>query len=144
MKKYAMLFMAVFAAAIFFTSCEEEENQTINDPYQRIEGKWNMEKYVQRGDPMMELDGSYWNLMYNDTTEAPYMGVDSLTTWGSSGTFEYEFSADEDTLVVIDQNQNGGYYHGNWLIQEFTDKALLLTREYDEIQYGDTLQFSRN
>ena len=145
MKKYAMFIMAVFAAAIFFASCEEEENQTINDPYQRIEGKWDLEKYVQRGDPMIELDGSIWKFKLNDSTEAPFTGIDSLTSYyESSGMFEYAFSENEDTLKVFDQNQNGGYHNGNWLIQEFKDKALLLTREYDDTEYGDTLQFSRN
>jgi hypothetical protein len=143
MKKNLMLLLALFVMAFFYTSCEEEEDQKVNDPYMRIEGKWNMEKYAQRGDPMIELEGSFWEFFYNDTTEAPYQGVDSLTSYyGSSGTFEYQIAETEDTLYVTDSNQAGGYFHGKWVITQFDENALELIREYDD-EWGDTLRFSR-
>jgi len=142
MKKNVWLLLAFFVLAIFYTSCEEEENQKINDPYLRIEGKWNMDAYTQRGDPMLQLDGSFWKFTYNDTTEAPHQGIDSLVPYGSSGSFDYEFSKGEDTLFVTDTLQYGGYFNGDWVIMKFEDKALKLVREYDD-QWGDTLKFSR-
>jgi len=143
MKKNLMLLLALFVMAFVYTSCEEEENQKVNDPYMRIEGKWNLEKYSQRGDPMIELEGSYWEFFYNDSSDAPYQGIDSLTSYyGSSGTFEYRIAEAEDTLHVIDSNQAGGYFHGQWLIQKFDENALELTRSYDD-EWGDTLNFSR-
>lgn len=143
MKKNLMLLLALFVMAFFYTSCEEEEDQKVNDPYMRIEGKWNMEKYSQRGDPMIELEGSFWKFFYNDSTEAPYPGIDSLTSYyGSSGTFEYRISEAEDTLYVTDSSQYGGYFHGKWIITQFEENALELIREYED-EWGDTLRFNR-
>ena len=143
MKKNMMLLLALFVMAFVYTSCEEEENQKVNDPYMRIEGKWNLEKYSQRGDPMIELEGSYWEFFYNDSSEAPYQGIDSLTSYyGSSGTFEYQITEAEDTLHVIDSNQAGGYFNGQWVILKFDENALELIRKYDD-EWGDTLNFSR-
>jgi len=141
MKNKVLLALAIFGAALFFTNCEEEEDNEINDPYQRIEGKWNMNQFSMRGDPM-PVEGSYWEFMYTDSQNPPYQGIDSLALYESAGTFEYEFSQDEDTLFITDTLQYGGYFNGKWVIQTFEESSLEMVREYDD-EWGDTLKFSR-
>ncbi|MBS3807651.1 MAG: hypothetical protein KGY60_09125 [Bacteroidales bacterium] len=141
MKNKVLLALAIFGAALFFTACEEEENNKINDPYQRIEGKWNMDQFSMRGDPM-PVEGSYWEFMYTDSENPPYQGIDSLSLYESAGTFEYEFSEGEDTLFVTDTLQYGGYFDGKWVIQNFEESSLEMVREYDD-EWADTLKFSR-
>jgi hypothetical protein len=143
MKNKILLMPAILIMALFIGACEEDDNGAeINDPYQRIEGKWNMDAYSMRGDPM-PVDGSYWKFNYSDSEEPPYHGVDSLNIYESAGLFDYEFSEDEDTLFITDTMQAGGWYDGKWLMMEFEEESLELVREYEDIQYADTLKFSR-
>ena len=57
----------------------------------------------------------------------------------TSGTFHYRFSENLDTLIMQDSMETGGYFHGDWIILEFEEDTLAISRRYPDTKWADTI-----
>ncbi|MBS3772059.1 MAG: hypothetical protein KGY69_17535 [Bacteroidales bacterium] len=143
MKKLAFILTAAFMLGFLMVSCEDDDQVEKKGPYELIQGKWDMQIYTMRGDPM-PTDSSYWEFLYSESENPPYEGSDYLEYFGdTSGTFHYRFSENEDTIIMQDSMQIGGYFHGDWIILKFEEDTLAVTRKYPDTEWADTIEFKR-
>ena len=146
MKKLAFILTAVIIFVSILVSYENDDQVEKKSPYEQIEGKWDIQSYKQSGDPIMDLDGSYWNFKYSDSEEPPYVATDSVTFYGAEmkGEFTYEFSENEDSLFIRDSTQTMEYFHGDWAILNFEEDTLALSRtRYPDRAWADTVELNR-
>ncbi len=143
MKKFVLILAAAFIFGGFLISCEDDDQVEKKSPYELIKGQWFMKTYKMRGDPM-PCDSSFWEFSYSESEEPPYEGIDYFSLYGdTTGTFEYEISENTDTLFVQDTMQIGGYFDGNWIILNFEEDTMAISRRYPETEWADTIEFNR-
>ena len=146
MKKYAFFLVAVFLVGFIMVACEDDDQVKKKSPYEQIEGKWYIQSYKMSGDPITELDGSYWKFEYSESEEPPYAAFDSVTFYDMEmkGEFTYKFSENRDSLFIRDSTQTMEFFHGDWAILNFEEDTLALSRvRYPDRSWGDTIQLNR-
>ena len=126
MKRLSTILLSLIVIMALLNACEEEEEEMITNPYQRIEGKWTITEFnVLASD--IPTAGSYLEFSYCES--APCSGIDYNGTDQTSGEFTFEFSEDEKSLIIYDDSGDGGSYGGTWEIIEFSNNKLRVTAE---------------
>ena len=146
MKKIVFLLAALLLVGFLTVSCEDDDQVEKKSPYEQIQGKWDIQSYKINGDPITDLEGSYWSFQYSDSEEPPYLVRDSVTFYGAEmkGEFTYEFSENEDSLFIRDSTQTMEYFHGNWAVLNFKEDTFALSRNRDpETSWADTVELNR-
>jgi hypothetical protein len=109
-----------------FTACSDEEVDPSVTEYERIEGTWIIESQSLLG---ADVPGDGSSLTFNFCgVDTACDGIDYLASDETSGTFSFSFNADKSKIIFEDNDaEAGGYYDGEWTIDEFTSTSLTIS-----------------
>ena len=117
-------FMLVIAVMVAVTSCGGDEDATPQDPAKLIVGTWTVQSGLFLGIsvPDGESTLTFDTCGADNCTGADYEGFDE-----TSGEFTYSLNEAGTKLTIIDEDENGGDYSGEWTVDELNGSSLKIS-----------------
>jgi len=125
-KHIVLMFIASMAlfAACDLTTPEDEEPANV---YARISGEWTIYNMNMLA---ADIPGDGSTLTFDYCDEPPCTGKDYKASDGTTGTFTYEFSEDEQKIFLTDDDPNGGNYNTTWNVLELEKSKLRMVGDF--------------
>lgn len=118
MKKQGLFLTLIISLMVLVTSCGKEAI-----PTNEIQGKWIIES-IHYGGVILPGDGSFLIFMGGKTDcRGTSYAIESQTI----GSFFYDFSQDQKTLMITDNDEDGGNFNNNFNVENFTDTDLRIS-----------------
>jgi len=127
MKTFKNIINVVFIFSLAACDLVTPEDEEPTDVYEKISGTWTITKMNMLG---AEIPGDGSTLTFEYCDEPPCTGVDYEAAEGTSGTFTYEFSENEQKVFIIDEDAHGGNYNTTWDILDFESRKLRMTGDF--------------
>ena len=121
-KSIYFLFASLIVMLAFMTACLEEQVEVlIEDPAERLQGTWTIQKMYVAG---LSASGDGSTITFNACGDVDCSGCDYVASEDVTCDFVYNLT---ETHLAIEYPGDTGDFNGNWTIDKFTNDEIKIS-----------------